>query len=105
MLMTEGMFSSKSDEWATPQKLFDTLNDEFHFTLDPCASIENHKCQTYFTMDDNGLMQDWGNHIVFMNPPYGKAIGNWVKKARQHGDRGGGVRCTAPLQNRYKMVD
>lgn len=57
---TEVMFSSKSDEWATPQAFFDEINEEFHFNLDACATDENHKCDKYYTMADNGLSQDWG---------------------------------------------
>lgn len=54
------MFSSKSMEWATPQDFFDELDKEFHFTLDPCADDQNHKCSRYFTEKDNGLEQNWG---------------------------------------------
>lgn len=75
----EVMFSSKSDQWATPQDFFDRLNKEFCFTLDPCATDENHKVENYFTADDNGLLQNWGGQRVFCNPPYSK-IGEWVKK-------------------------
>lgn len=74
------MFSSKSMQWATPQDFFDRLNDEFHFTLDPCADESNHKCERYFTEDDDGLMQRWGGQTVFCNPPYGRAVKDWVKK-------------------------
>lgn len=74
-------FMSKTDNWATPQDLFDSLNEEFNFTLDPCASDDNHKCDKYFTVADDGLLQDWSNDTVFMNPPYGRVIGNWIKKA------------------------
>ena len=74
------MFSSKTDQWATPQDFFDKLNEEFHFTLDPCADELNHKCDTYFTVDDDGLKQDWSGNTVFCNPPYGLAIKDWVKK-------------------------
>lgn len=70
--MNDVMFSSKSNEWATPQKLFDELNEEFEFTLDPCATHENHKCNKYFTIEDDGLEQSWDNEIVFCNPPYRK---------------------------------
>ena len=77
---TELMFSSKTDQWATPQDFFDKLNEEFHFTLDPCADEFNHKCQKYFTEQQNGLLQDWANEIVFCNPPYGREIQNWVQK-------------------------
>lgn len=75
------MFSSNSNEWATPQEFFDELNKEFNFNLDPCADESNHKCDKYFTEKQDGLLQDWGGNIVFCNPPYGKVIGDWVKKA------------------------
>lgn len=77
---TELMFSSKTDDWATPQDFFDKLNEEFDFTLDPCASLENHKCPIYFTKLNNGLSKKWFGR-VFCNPPYGRVIGDWVKKA------------------------
>lgn len=77
---TAVMFSSKTDLWATPQAFFDELNEEFHFTLDPCATPENAKCKKYYTVKENGLKQDWQGETVFCNPPYGKAIKNWVKK-------------------------
>lgn len=57
---TDLMFSSKTDNWATPQKYFDELNMEFGFNLDPCADDENHKCEKYFTIKENGLIQNWG---------------------------------------------
>ncbi len=74
------LFSSKSNEWSTPQDFFDELNEEFHFNLDPCADDSNHKCDMYFTKEQDGLAQDWGGHRVFCNPPYGKEIKDWVKK-------------------------
>lgn len=76
-------FSSKTDLWSTPQDFYDQLNTEFGFTLDPCATNENHKCDKYFTIADDGLSKDWSNERVFMNPPYGRAIGNWVEKAME----------------------
>ena len=77
----ELMFSSKTDMWATPQEFYDKLNDEFNFTLDPCATEDNAKCDNFFTVDDDGLKQDWSGNIVFCNPPYGRAIKEWVKKS------------------------
>lgn len=56
----DALFSSKSDEWATPAELFDELNREFEFDLDPCATHENHKCDKYFTKEQNGLLLNWG---------------------------------------------
>lgn len=77
---TQVMFSSKTDQWATPQAFYDGLNAEFKFTLDPCADEFNHKCDKYFTKEDDGLSQDWGGEVVFCNPPYGREIPLWVKK-------------------------
>lgn len=77
--MTEGLFSSRTDEWATPIALFKELDAEFHFTLDPCATDQNHTCDRYFTKETNGLMQDWAGETVFCNPPYGDAK-TWVRK-------------------------
>ena len=74
------MFSSKTCEWATPQDFFDRLNAEFKFTLGPCASAENHKCDKYYTKAEDGLIQDWSGETVFCNPPYGREIGRWVCK-------------------------
>lgn len=78
---TSGIFSSKSDEWETPLDLFEELDKEHHFTLDPCSTDQNHKCENYFTKEEDGLKQDWGGHIVFCNPPYGREISKWVEKA------------------------
>ena len=78
------MFSSKSDEWATPQSIFDELNNEFGFDLDPCATEENHKTPRYFTKENDGLSQKWGGCRVFCNPPYSQ-IGKWVAKAYYEG--------------------
>ena len=75
------MFISKDEKWSTPQDFFDELNAEFGFTLDPCADDSNHKCNKYYTEEDDGLLQDWKGEIVFCNPPYGKAIKDWVRKA------------------------
>lgn len=76
-------FSSKTNEWATPKDLFARLNDEFKFTLDPCATPENAKCAKFFTKEDDGLKQSWEGERVFCNPPYGREIGKWVEKAHQ----------------------
>lgn len=76
-------FSSQTDNWATPQDFFDRLDAIFDFTLDPCATPKNAKCTRYFTRQDDGLVQSWDGERVFMNPPYGREIGAWVKKASE----------------------
>lgn len=77
------MFSSENEVWATPQDFYDKLNEEFNFNLDPCATYENAKCSKYFTIDDDGLIQDWKGYTVFCNPPYGRKIYDWVKKCSE----------------------
>lgn len=89
-------FSSETDNWATPQDFYDKLNSIFDFTLDPCASDTNHKTAKYFTAADDGLAQSWDGERVFMNPPYGREIGKWVKKASEQ--KGGLVVCLVPAR-------
>ena len=79
MANIQACLSSKTDNWATPQDFFDNLNEEFHFTLDPCANEDNHKCDLFYTKEQDGLTKDWGGHVVFCNPPYGKEIADWVR--------------------------
>lgn len=79
-MINESLFSSNSNEWATPQKFFDELNAEFHFNLDPCSTHQNAKCPKHFTLDEDGLSQNWGGYKVFCNPPYGRDIATWVRK-------------------------
>ncbi|MBR8679389.1 DNA N-6-adenine-methyltransferase [Lactococcus lactis] len=83
----ELMFSSKTDLWSTPWNFFENLNDEFHFTLDPCSTHENAKCYKHFTIEEDGLLQDWGNEVVFCNPPYGRQIKDWVKKSYEESQK------------------
>lgn len=90
-MISKALFTSDSEEWATPQALFDELNAEFNFTLDPCATEENHKCEKFFTKEQNGLLQSWKGERVFCNPPYGRAISAWVKKASDEVMTGGGI--------------
>ena len=83
----ELMFSSKTDLWSTPKHFYEELNREFSFTLDPCATKENAKCARYYTEKENGLTKNWENEKVFCNPPYGRAIKQWVKKCYEEGSK------------------
>ena len=78
--MEEVLFSSKSNEWENPQEFYDELNREFNFTLDPCCQEHNHKCDKYYTVQQDGLSKSWAGETVFCNPPYGRSIGKWVEK-------------------------
>ena len=82
-MINKGLFTSKKQDWETPQDFYDNLDEEFHFTLDPCASHDSHKCEKYYTIEDDGLSKSWEGETVFMNPPYGRVIGHWMKKARE----------------------
>ena len=79
-MMNDGMFTSNKNYWETPQKFFEKLNKEFEFELDVASTGDNAKCERYFTESENGLEQDWRGG-VFCNPPYGREISQWVKKA------------------------
>jgi len=92
------MTSSASNEWATPPDVFQILDKEFRFTLDPCATPQNAKCLRYFTAADNGLAQPWAPSRVFMNPPYGREIAAWMKKALDESKRGALVVCLVPAR-------
>jgi phage N-6-adenine-methyltransferase len=83
-----GRYNGNGRHWATPPEVFDPLDREFGFTLDPCATPETAKCAKFFTEAEDGLSQDWGTHRVFMNPPYGREIYAWVRKARLAAERG-----------------
>lgn len=100
--MNKQLLSSKSNEWETPKDLFKELNDEFSFTLDPCCTHENHTCPKYYTVEDDGLSKDWQGNIVFMNPPYGRAIGQWMAKAYEESLKGTTVVCLIPSRTDTK---
>jgi site-specific DNA-methyltransferase (adenine-specific) len=84
-------------EWGTPQPLFDQLNAEFHFELDVCASANNHKCERYYDLQADGLAQDWGAVVCWMNPPYGGGKTEvWIQKAYDASAHGATVVCLVP---------
>lgn len=91
-------FSSRTDDWATPQWLFETLDQYFHFTLDPCSSHENAKCRKHYTREEDGLSRSWSGETVFMNPPYGRTIGDWMAKAYEESCAGATVVCLVPAR-------
>lgn len=96
-MMNEGMYSSNTDNWGTPQWLFDELDKEWHFDVDVCASSENAKCPRYFSKEENGLAQNWSQfNNCWMNPPYGRQIGIWIEKAYNESQKGTNVVCLLP---------
>lgn len=82
-MVQRALLTSNTDEWETPQDLFDELNKEFYFTLDVCANEQNHKCARYYDKNDDGLKQQWSG-VVWCNPPYGRDVGKWVEKCANY---------------------
>lgn len=95
--ITSGLMSSLTDNWATPLDLFQQLDKEFGFTLDVCASKDNHKCERYFSKEDDALKQEWKG-VCWMNPPYGKEIKAFMKKAYESAKAGAIVVCLVPAR-------
>ena len=94
-------FSSATDVWATPSDVFESLDAEFHFDLDVCALPENAKCERYFTTADDGLRQPWSG-ACWMNPPYGRELGDWMRKAYLSATNGATVVCLVPSRTDTK---
>jgi len=91
-------FSSATDEWATPQEFFDRCNAVLGFTVDVCCTHENAKCAKHYTRAEDGRAQSWQGERVWMNPPYGRTIGLWMKKAYEEAQKGALVVCLVPAR-------
>lgn len=100
--ITEGTMSptaiGRNDDWGTPQKLYDALDREFGFDIDVCANESNHKHERYWTIEDDGLKQNWAGLTCFMNPPYGRTIGDWIRKAAESASKGAVVVAVIPCR-------
>lgn len=90
-------FSSETDLWSTPQDFFDNLCEEFPFQTDVCANEDNAKCENYYSIERDGLKQEWMG-VCWMNPPYGRVIKHWVKKAYESSLTGATVVCLLPAR-------
>lgn len=95
--MNKVHFKSSDREWETPEAVFQPLKKEFNIQVDVCANAENTKCKAYFDRKINGLTTDWGKALskftdkekaCWMNPPYGRGIDNWIKKAHDESLKG-----------------
>lgn len=91
------MYSARTVEWPTPQWLFDALHSEFGFDIDVCASPEFAKCERFYSKDQDGLNQSWIG-VCWMNPPYGREIGKWIKKAYESSLNGATIVCLVPAR-------
>lgn len=96
--LNTALFTSRSEEWGTPQHVFRPLHSEFRFQVDVCATSDNAKCKVFFDKAVNGLSREWSPFRCWMNPPYGSQISNWVKKAFQESQMGALVVCLIPAR-------
>lgn len=99
MAINGGMFSSERTDWETPHEFFGNVDNSYGpFDLDVCASRDNAKAPTYFDENDDGLQQDWGRRRCWMNPPFGRGIAAWVRKAYESAQDGATVVCLLPAR-------
>ena len=96
-MINNGLMTSNTELWETPKDFFDKINEEFGFTLDACAMSFNAKLPNYFTPEQDALKQSW-NGIVWMNPPYGRVIKDWMAKAVNEWRNGATVVCLVPAR-------
>ena len=97
-MIAQALLSSKSDQWATPPELFLRIAKRYGpFDLDVCATAENAKCERFYSPEQDGLQQPWEGRC-WMNPPYGRTIGLWVKKAWESSLAGATVVCLVPAR-------
>ena len=90
-------FNRPKVDYETPDEIFDPLDREFGFTIDVCALPENAKCKKFFSPSDDGLTQEWSG-VCWMNPPFGREMKKWVKKAHDEWEKGATVVCLLPAR-------
>lgn len=100
--LTKGLFTSRTEEWETPDYVFLALKKEFDFQVDVCATSENAKCKIYFDKSVDGLKREWSPFRCWMNPPYGRDISKWMRKAFNESQRGALVVCLIPSRTDTK---
>lgn len=100
--LTSGLFTSRTEEWETPSYVFLALNKEFDLQIDVCATSENAKCKIFFDKSVDGLKREWSPYRCWMNPPYGRNISSWMKKAFEESQRGALVVCLIPSRTDTK---
>lgn len=95
-MVAPALLSSAKQDWGTPWEFYRLWDSRYHFTLDVCATARNAKCALYFSPEQDGLAQDWGANSCWCNPPYGRTVGKWVKKARDASEAGATVVMLLP---------
>ena len=97
MTINQGLMTSATDMWSTPIDFFDDYNAVYHFDVDVCATAENALCAKFYSPEDDGLSKEWYG-TCWMNPPYGREIGKWMKKAYESSLHGATVVCLVPAR-------
>ena len=97
MSINQGLMTSNTDLWSTPRDFFDDYNAIYQFDVDVCATAENALCAKFYSPEDNGLSKEW-HGVCWMNPPYGREIGKWMKKAYESSLHGATVVCLVPAR-------
>ena len=97
MTINQGLMTSNTDLWSTPRDFFDDYNAIYHFDVDVCATAENALCAKFYSPEDNGLSKQW-HGVCWMNPPYGREISKWMKKAYESSLHGATVVCLVPAR-------
>lgn len=87
----KGMFTSDKLDWETPQWLFDKLDAKYHFDVDVFTNGRNSKCGRFFTPEDDAMSKSWGGLTWFANPPYGRGMGEFIRKCAEESSRSKGV--------------
>ena len=94
----KGLMTSERSDWETPPEIFGPVQKEFKLELDVCATKKNALLPEFFTPEQDGLSKDWAPKKCWMNPPYGKQISRWVKKAYEESLKGALVVCLVPAR-------
>ncbi len=101
MTINAALYSSNSEDWETPQNLFDELHREFEFTLDVCASPQYRKLSNFYSKEQDALKQDW-HGVCWCNPPYSRKVGDWIEKGRDAAADGATVVFLLPARTSNK---
>lgn len=86
-IFDKNKFDSVKSDWSTNWEFFNPINDEFKFTIDVAADSRNKKVERFFSIEDDGLKQDWTNEIVWCNPPYGRDVPKWLLKGKENAEK------------------
>lgn len=107
-MINNGLFTSNDSTWTTPQDFFDKLDKEFRFGLDAAALRSSAKVPNYLGPDHDllwrrdALTVEWTGAAdgtwIWLNPPYGRAIKDFMRKAHEEVGKGARVVALVPAR-------